>query len=394
MKRLIWIAAFPLAPHFGATSTKACGIIQALSESFRITVLTNSDRCSSAECAAEMELYWGKNPPVDLRVIPSQAKRRRVAAPIRLQFLNEAQVDEGRIRAEVGALARGASVPVVLDDAILSRLLGTIGQPVLHSPHDCLSRLYRVEARDARRLLTRLKFFYRFVVISRYERNFYRFARSVHLVNEDDARMLRAQDSRINVFLCPIPSLLTPADRHADSDRDIDILIWGNYGSGPVRDGGVRAMEWIREKQLPDMKIVVLGRNARLLPSAQVETRERVANLPEFLRRVKVCLLPDSDGAGVKYRGLDALSQSVCLAGIRSQLGGLPTPLDYCIHAETIEEVIRAVRAAVEDGSYAKFAAAGLTAFRQYLTPKAVGERFTEHLEEFYFRPGVSRGQS
>lgn len=383
-RKLIWVAAFPLIPGYSATSAKSCGILLGLSGRFDITVLVNAGSYGEEDCRSELEPFWGKSPPVSLRVIGSRPELWRLSGPMRLKFLNEAVLNLARIRAEIRHLAGDTQTPVVLDDAVLSRMLGTISQPVLHSPHDCLSRLYWSEVVNAESFRTRLQFFYRYLVVSIYERRMYHLARSVHLVNSDDAALLMARNSRVKVFLCPIASLLPYAARLDESHRDIELLIWGNFASGPVWQGAIRAIEALKHCKWRKRNVVVLGRAASRLPSAPVQVIERVENLVGFLRRVRVCVLPDYDGAGIKNRALDALSQGACLVGIRSQLGGLPTPLTYCVATETIEGAIDAAMAALDDGSYRVLGAAGLAVFREQLTPTAIADRFEDHLESHY----------
>lgn len=394
VRRLIWVAAFPLVPGYGATSAKSCGILIGLAEKYQLTVLVNTDRFSEAECRDRLLSFWGRNPPVELRIIRSKARAWRLTGPLRLRFLNESAIDGNRMRAEISAISGERTVPVIMDDAVLSHLVGTIPQPTMHSPHDCLSRLYLAEAKAASGILTKLAYQYRLLVVSRYEKSRYHLARSVHLVNPDDAAILQSKNPKVKVFLCPIASLLEPANANSAVDRDIDLLMWGNFGSGPIRRGAEIALNIIRKnpQEWSTKRIVFLGRRASRLPPGPVTMVERVENLPKFLQRVKVSALPDCDGAGIKNRAMDSLSQGVCLIGIQSQLGGLPTPLDYCIPEQTIEGVLDSTLTVLRNGSYSHFGQAGLRIFRSYLTPSAVGAKFQEHLESYYYNVGRTVG--
>ena len=386
-RRIIWVAGFPLIPSYCATSSKSCGILRGLSRQFHIDVLVNSDRLNEESCLKGLDSFWGRCSGIQFHIVPSKSAVWRATGPIRSRFLNESRIDFSKLRVAICSLSRGEEIPVVLDDAILSRMLGTIRNPVLHSPHDCLSRLYWAEAQHSRSVRTKLEFYYRHFVVSRYERQFYCMARSVHLVNTTDEVLLKAQNPNVRTFLCPIASLLSPVESGPQVERDIDLLVWGNYRSGPVRQGALETILVLKngEEYWRTKRVVLLGRAAFSLGATGLELCDQVSDLAKYLRRVKVCMLPDLDGAGIKNRAIDCLSQGVCLAGLRSQLGGLPTPLDYCLPGETIQNVLEQCRSALAHSRHRSLGTSGLRVFQQYLTPDRVGARFAQHFAEVYY---------
>lgn len=377
---LVYVSAFPpVACYPHATSLKSTGFLRGLSQQKEIFLLACSANWDFKKTVTEMRRHWGDYENIRFAVVNSKTTLLRFLAPFRRSFFSETRIDFEEIIKQLDLQNR--NLPIVFDDICLSSLMPRYGVRAILSAHDCLSRLFLIEFRFATRFSNKVPFLYRHWVARHHEKIYYHKAAAIHFVNSEDESIFKTLSPASRTFICPIAGLLKPITSVA-CPRDIDLLFWGNLDSSPIIFGLKKLLSMMRS--IPffhKLSIVILGRSSSPDPELfQFEIPftyiSKCNDLESMLQRTKFCILPDSDGVGIKNRAIDCLSQGACLVGLRSQLGGIPTPLDYCLAADNLEELPRSIECCYQNNRYVSLAMRGLAVFMQHLTPDAVSRTF------------------
>lgn len=100
------------------------------------------------------------------------------------------------------------------------------------------------------------------------------------------------------------------------ANRDIDVVMTGNMGYPPNRDGArwfANEIVPLIRRRLPDLEPWVVGRGATSLRLSGVTVASDVAEISKYLRRAKVAVAPLRWGTGTPYKVVEAAANGAAV---------------------------------------------------------------------------------
>jgi hypothetical protein len=318
-------------PPFKGHNLKIFHIISALVQtwSIHLIVYPSLDR----EFSAPGE-YWSGT---GVQVHPLRRRQRPV--PKLLSVLKREPIPTltrdfaGEYQIVTGVIQNGAKAKLLIDFMTGSPLTRRFRDGVVISGHDCMSALFREEAKWALGWIDRLTFRLRKRNAETMERKYYPSASLVHVVSRHDAVELHRIDPRIRTMVIP---LSRPVEAHEKpvqlSARKLNV-IWGNLGSPAIFQGTKRLLQAfegqpakLRSKDWFFIGRLSPDRAQRLFPelrSLGISYIQRPADIDSILSETRLLVLPDVGGTGQKTRLLDGLAHGCCVLGLKDAFLGL-----------------------------------------------------------------------
>lgn len=356
------------APPFSGANRKIHDVVRALSEPFKVTVITYG---ALPGAGPALEDYWAG--AVDLVVL---ARRQCFPAARALVQRTLRSVTARRFREEREAImmaARGHARSVLLVDGLSGLpILRYVESGAVSSLHDSMVDYFAIQASSSRRFDYYVLWSLRARAAARLCAHYLHRADAVHAVTEEDAARLRRAFPAIATSVIPILGALPVRselfrDRCPSSERP-QVLVWGNLSLGPVREGFRRLVsspEWARLTSSAEVRVIgKISEHAfrEAFPGhwQRVSYVERVEELETFLAECSVIVVPDVSGCGQKNRTLEAMRLGVCVAGFPEAFRGLPRGDTRCfLQDEDPDKLIRAIKDAAASGESRTVGSAG-----------------------------------
>lgn len=362
---VVWIASRPpVLPAEGITSTST-GALRALSGVTRVRLVTFADHKNIAATHRHLSRDWpglDAAPVVVSRRPPSSSLSAAARGQFRLSFsYSTPAFDDSMSKIEWWRPDR----LLVFDDILLAPKCRTYGSNAILSPHDCMSALFQSHARLATSGVKWLRNKVQALVAYAHERRYYHLALLVHVVTNRDRVLLERINPLARYHVIPNP----PSNQTTSFSCQrpgFDVVVWADLRTDALISDTRTVLLRLREHVSPfrQRRIGLAGRvstpdAARLLGPGilgGITYGQRLEDLAEGdVLRTAVLVVPDSAGAGMKNRCVDALSNGACLGCLYSQMEGLDDYQDIAaINAPTVSGLCRRIAIALEDGSYVR----------------------------------------
>jgi len=297
----------------------------------------------------------------------------------------------GETRLIRNLLDRTEEARLVIDFISGAPLLPYIKQGVVLSGHDCMSRLFREEAKCAENWRKGVHFRIRELFSRNAERQFAHLADRVHLITQTDADEMSRINPGVKPAVIPISAETPPAHKLKLFSERKERVLWGNLGS-PTILSGVRGLftESKRKSSQVMRGFVLLGKVSeaeahQLLPelvTLGIRYQSKVDDLGVFLGNTRIVLLADVSGTGQKNRTLDALAHGCCVAGLAEVFRDIPNDraapafVDTTNMAELVSELEK-----LDSAEMAAIARRGQVMFQENFSFPVLKSRWSKLLE-------------
>lgn len=346
---------WPAPPLLGA-NRKIHDVILALREQLAVHVVVYSPEKDAARALQE---YWQGRVcfsvlrPKD-RFSSLRAMTKGTLRTVEMRRFDSELALIRRITAE-----RGGTV-LLIDGLSGLPIVDRFNGPTICSLHDAMSDYFRVQRRSSSHGKERLVWWLREKAALRLERHFLHRVRTVHMVTEEDAALIRSVNPHARTVVIPVLGRLPEGSGDGRTARPASprgrILIWGNIGLGPVREGLRRLVSshsW--GEAAGKLDVWCLGRVKEGVFRTQFPTVggnvryvDIVEDLPAFLSTFDVAVIPDVEGRGQKHRAFEALRLGLCVTGFPEAFRGLPrTPEPYFLEKDNADELLEGLMSAL-----------------------------------------------
>ena len=377
-------------PPFSGANHKIHDIIWALQDVYRLEVLVYDPDPGYADSLKE---YW-TGPSVRTRVVQPGGQwlqvRALLAGTLRTALMRNFQLERYWIE-EIRQTA--TAVALIADGLSGLPIVEYYPVGVIASVHDCMSCYYLAQQRRSRNRREWLLWALRRRGALALERRYLHRASLVHMVTQEDADLLRRVNPGAKTAVVPIVSIglqIPGVTGQVETNAMPSVLIWGNLGAPPVREGFralISAPEWAALIGLGD--VTVLGRVPvesfqAEFPSAAKQVRyiQKADDLDAFICKFQLVILPDMEGRGQKNRCFDALRLGRCVAGLSEVFRGLPvSDTPYYLSRKTWGDLVQCVLDACRDQTYRETGARARQVLADHLGSESYRNKWMEFVE-------------
>jgi polysaccharide biosynthesis protein PslH len=327
---LIATARFPEA-HGKGDQSRLFSFMRHLSARHALRIITPSEPSGLAAQAALAEL-------ATVEVVKTSLAKRLVAAmrcvlsgePLQVGWMMPDKAWQS-----VQLAAHWADV--VLVNTVRS-IRGRLGVPMVVDHVDALSLNMQRRAECDEWLALRWAALIEAQLLVTWERRVARWSSAQVATAEEDSRRLI---QRPPIHVIPVgwdePPGVSPIN------RDIDVVVTGNMGYPPNRDGA----RWFANEivplirvRVPDLRAWVVGRGAASLGLSGVTVASDVAEMSDYLRRAKVAVAPLRWGTGTPYKVVEAAANGAAVVATPWVAERFALPIPETPTAETIAAAV------------------------------------------------------